>query len=38
LLHGSKENKAAWGEMFKTLKPDIAYDPTNGYKPLKPVA
>ena len=24
LHHGSKENKAAWGEMFKTLKPDSA--------------
>ena len=35
--HGSKENKAAWGEMFKGLKPDSAYDPTNGYKPLKPI-
>jgi len=33
----SKENKAAWGEMFKGLKPDSAYDPTNGYKPLKPI-
>ena len=33
----SKENKAAWGEMFRGLKSDAEYDPTNGYRPLKPV-
>ena len=33
----NKQNAEAWGAMFKGLKTDAEYDPTNGYKPLKPV-
>ncbi len=33
----NKQNAEAWGAMFKGLKTDSEYDPTNGYKPLKPV-
>ena len=33
----SKENGQAWAEIFKGLKTDSEYDPTNAYKALKPV-
>ena len=33
----SNENGQAWAEIFKGLKTDSEYDPTNAYKALKPV-